>query len=316
MTAAEIIALLRPTTPDLSPRLRAIEKVWEVGPLRVKGHFHYLALRDSKPTVNELLDVAHKRIVNFALPRSRIRHAIDEMTANPGSADAWVALSAEARDLFIKTRDETKRSGELGEILLFMLAEWVLRAPIVACKMYLKTAHQMPVHGRDGIHLGFDGDQLVVYWGESKLHQEISSALSDIVVSISDYIADAAERANEVRIIRANLDLDQQDPDMIEAIRAYFNPWNENSNLVSDRFVCLAGFDSKIYKAVESLPHAEAELAFIQEYERRIDSAGELLKKYIEEAHLEGLHFNFFLLPFPSIEDARSAFQKLLWGDS
>lgn len=316
MTPAEIVALLRSTTPDLSPRLRTIKRDWNLGTLRVKGHFHYLALRDSKPTVDEMLDVAHKRIVNFALPRSRIQQAIDEMTANPGSADPWVALSTEARNLFIRTRDETKRSGELGEILLFMLAEWVLQAPIVACKMYLKTAHQMPVHGRDGIHLGFDGDQLVVYWGESKLHQEISSALSDIVVSIGAYVANAAERANEVRIVRANLDIDQTDVNLNAAVRSYFNPWSENSNLVSDRFACLAGFDSKIYKDVESLPHADAERAFIAAYERRIDSAGELVKKYVGDAHLEGLHFHFFLLPFPSIEAARLAFQKLLWGES
>jgi len=62
----------------------------------------------------------------------------------------------------MRTDKETGRSGELGELLLYMLIEWVLKAPIVASKMYLKTSQQMPVHGVDGIHLGYEADEALV----------------------------------------------------------------------------------------------------------------------------------------------------------
>jgi len=209
MTPAEIVSLLSTTTPDLSSRIGTMTKVWSTPDSKITGRFHYIKFRDSKPTVEDLVTVAHARMVNFVIPRKRIDEAIAEMNAKPTAIDPWVLLATEARDLFIKTKDETGRSGELGEVLLYMLMEWVLSAPIVACKMYLKTSQQMPVHGRDGIHLGSEKDKLIMYWGESKLHQSLPSALSDISLSIAKFVGSPKDYQNEVRIIRENLNIDQ-----------------------------------------------------------------------------------------------------------
>lgn len=314
MTPAEIIELLSTTTPDLSSRIGTMTKVWSGPSTKITGRFLYVPFRDSRPTVDDLIEVAHARMVNFAIPRTRICEAIAQMHANPGAMDPWVVLTTEARDLFIKTQRETGRSGELGEILLYMLIEWVLNAPIVACKMYLKTSQQMPVHGTDGVHLGCEGDNLIMYWGESKLHSTLASALSDIAASISEHVNSAEKHKNEVRIIRANLNLEGIDETARTAIKNYFNPYKPESNKLLDGYACLAGFNSQLYKQVEACAYDVCDDAFRKKYEDRIESVGQQILKKVKEAGLEKFRFTYFLLPFPSVDDAREKFQSKLWG--
>ncbi len=315
MTPAELIELLSPTTPDLSSRIGSLTKVWSDSSTKVTGRFLYVAFRDSRPTVDDLIVVAHARMVNFAIPRSRIDEAVKQMRLNPGVMDPWVVLTTEARDLFIKTRKETGRSGELGEVLLYMLIEWILGAPIVACKMYLKTTQQMPIHGTDGVHLGCEGDNLIMYWGESKLHSTLASALSDISSSIAGIVSSAANYQNEIRIIRANLNLKGVDAGAEAAIKDYFNPYKPESNKVLDAYACLAGFNSELYQEVEACAHDVCDAEFQKKYRARIGPIGDLILKNVKKAGLESFRFTYFLLPFPSVDEARSKFQSKLWGE-
>ena len=314
LTPADIVKLLAPTTQDLSPRIGSMTKVWQEPGTRITGRFFYVSFRDSKPTVDDLIEIAHARMVNFVMPRARINEAIAEMQANPGAIDPWVILATEARDLFMRTDKETGRSGELGELLLYMLVEWVLKAPIVACKMYLKTSQQMPVHGVDGIHLGYEGSNLIMYWGESKLHSSLSSALNDISDSISKYTSDPSKYENEIRIVRSNLNLDSADDAARQAIKNYFNPYKAESNNFLESYACLAGFDSKLYDKVAMLGHDKCEDAFKQAYEKRIDEACKMIVEKVQAANLHTFRFSYFLLPFPSVDDARTKFQARLWG--
>ena len=289
-------------------------KVWKDPTAKVTGRFFYVAFRDSKPTIDDLITIAHARMINFAIPRTRIDEARAAMSKNPDVMDPWVLLTTEARDLFMKTQKETGRSGELGEILLYMLMEWVLKAPIVASKMYLKTSQQMPVHGTDGIHLGYEGENLIMYWGESKMHETLPSALADISRSILEHIDTPAKRERELRIVSSSLNLSSL-PDLAQAaLKEYFNPYAPESNKLIDCYACLAGFDSELYKKVESLGPNECEVSFRQEYEKRIETACSLIVKRVEAAGLQNLRFSYFLLPFPSVNAARERFQKKLWG--
>jgi len=314
MTPAEIVQMLGATTPELGARIKFLDKVWENSEKKISGRFFYLAFRDSKPTIDELINVAHARIVNFAIPRSRIAEAQLEMIASK-NMDAFVRLITEARDLFIKTKTNTGRSGELGEILLYMLLEWMLKAPIVACKMYLKTSLQMPVHGTDGIHLGFEGKNLVMYWGESKMHAKLTSALGEILKSISDQTKSPERYANEVRIIRNNLNLDGLDAKTLTAIKNYFNPYKVENNQYFDCYACFAGFNAGLYSDVAGVEHDKCEAKFREKYESYIDGIfGDVLKAISGDSNLSRFRFSYFLLPFPSVDEARALFQQKLWG--
>lgn len=316
MTPAEIVSFLTTTTPDLKPRVGTMSKVWSAKGVNVNGRFHYVTFRDSKPTIDDLIDVAHARLVNFAIPRFRILEAMSELKANPSAMDPWVKLVTEARDLFIKTKDETGRSGELGEVLLYMLIEWVLKAPIVACKMYLKTAQQMPVHGTDGIHLGSDGDNIIMYWGESKMHGALPSALDDIVKSIGEFVAVPSKHKNEVRIVRSSLNLDELNDAAKSALKNYFNPYKPESNKLLNCYACFAGFSSQLYEDVKDCSKDECEFEFRKKYDQRLESARNMILQKIKSAGLQNLRFSYFLMPFPSVDHARQAFQDRLWGAS
>ncbi len=291
-----------------------MDKVWEADGAKVSGRFFYVTFRDSKPTIDDLVAIAHARMVNFVMPRSRIDEVQSELQVNPGVMDPWVMLATEARDLFMRTDRETGRSGELGELLLYMLIEWVLKAPIVACKMYLKTSQQMPVHGVDGIHLGYETDKLIMHWGESKLHQTLASALDDISSSISKYHKDPTKYANEVRIIRSNLNLGTLGEEARQAIKDYFNPYKPESNNLLESYACLAGFDSILYQNVAHFEHDACETAFRASYEARVESACKLIADKVKAAGLDSFRFSYFLLPFPSVDEARAKFQARLWG--
>jgi hypothetical protein len=315
MELSEIISLLASPAPDFSARIGCLPKRWSSGDTTVVANFHYVKFRDSQPSIDDLVTIAHARMINFAIPKSRIRDAVKEMTANPGAFDQMVILATEARDLFIKTKEQTGRSGELGEILLYMLVEWVLKAPIIACKMYLKTALQMPVHGTDGVHLGSDGHSLVVYWGESKLHATLSSAVTSIISSISEFTSSPEKYKNEIRIIKSNIDADGLGESGVEALKNYFNPYKPESNQLINCYACLAGFNLSLYDEAAIKSRDRCEHLFCQEYEKRIDKAGQMILDKTKEAGLQRLRFSYFLLPFPSVDDARAKFQARLWGE-
>ena len=60
-----------------------------------------------------------------------------------------------------------ERSGEGGELPLYLLLEMLLGLPQLLCKMPLKTSAETHLHGVDGVHgkLLPSGD-LALYWGE------------------------------------------------------------------------------------------------------------------------------------------------------
>ena len=77
---------------------------------------------------------------------------------------------------------DIESSGEGGELLLFVLAETLLRLPQILCKMSLKTNLRMHVHGADGVHAGVDPGmgRVALWWGESKIY-DAASAIRECV---------------------------------------------------------------------------------------------------------------------------------------
>ena len=67
-------------------------------------------------------------------------------------------LKSEAIDLFIRAQKATDRNGEAGELILYLLTEWLLGAPQLLAKMSLKTNRHMPVYGSDGVHVRFSAE--------------------------------------------------------------------------------------------------------------------------------------------------------------
>ncbi len=111
-----------------------------------------------KPTVDEFIDLLTTKLVSFCMSRKSINAAQEgwrDLSAQK-QVEKVIQLRNKAFDLFKKAQRNTKRTGEFGEVIAYLLIEYVLKAPQLVAKMSLKTNRQMPVHGSDGIHFSFD----------------------------------------------------------------------------------------------------------------------------------------------------------------
>jgi len=283
----------------------------------VNIHVHYPAFRDRKPTVNELVDAISLHITPFALPRSEVA----KVDAKYGKVsvqefkDATSLINAEAIDLFIKANKATNRSGEAGELLLYILTEWILDAPQIVAKMSLKTNPKMPVYGSDGVHVRFcsETSRLFIYWGESKFHQSITGAISSAAESIKKALL-PDEAKHEINLVKRNIDFSGLKSDAKDAILKYLDPMDEDYNERVDVVTCIIGFDFKGFSALTATDPDAAEAEFCSLAEERLKKVAPTLASALEAQGLETQRLEMFFLPLPDVGAFRDAFQaKIGW---
>ena len=200
--------------------------------------------------------------------------------------------------------------------MLYMLLEWVLKAPDCRSQNVPedRAADAGPWDGRDPPSVRKRPSSRL-YWGESKLHAKFSSCISSIIESVSSHENAPDKLADEIRILRASLRREDFNSDeAATAIKAYFNPYETASNKVLDCYACLAGFDTGLYEEVSDCAADACENEFRKKYEASLDGSFDHILEKLKAANLGHLRFSYFLLPFPSVEEARSHFQTKLWG--
>jgi hypothetical protein len=275
----------------------------------VEGNFYYLTFRDGEPTVAEFAEYIYHRIIPYCIPRS-VRSEKDEKYSSTGDPRYLHELTDQAKNLFAKAKKTQAKSGEPGEVILFMLLEAVLHAPQIACKMYLKTSEEMPVHGADSVHLGLgaSSETIRLFWGESKLFETVSSAFDKIVESIGTFVASKSGRSPKDRdldIVRDHMDIDGP---LREALLKYFDPYHKESLQVEEVFACFVGFDYWPGALGKGPGNKNIEEEFRMGYSERVSTACELFVEKIKHSGLKHLRFHVFLLPFPSVKEFRKMF--------
>lgn len=247
-------------------------------------------------------------VVNYSIPRSRIDDAVDHYRTT-NSMHKVSRLEQEARKLFADVR----RSGEGGEVLLYVLSETVLQLPQILCKMPLKTNPNVHYHGVDGIHGSVDRDSgmLALYWGESKLHKSVGGAVAGCMASVAPYVlsdgGSGAPVQRDLELLRDHVDF--ADAGLEAAFRKYLDPDNVDFLKVQYRAVCLVGFDLEDY----------ADPSDPDDREQIVGAAAEALEAWrgmvragVVKQKLETTHLHVFCVPFPSVEAFREAFLEEL----
>lgn len=242
--------------------------------------------------------------LDYAIPRDRIRHAFDHY-AKTGLTHRLLRLQTEAYGLFT----HLAKTGEGGELLLFLLAEMELRLPQVLCKMSLKTSSSMHYHGVDGVHAGVcpHSRELMLYWGESKIHQTAQSAIDECFDSLAPFLIEPsssqATRRRDLLLLRDHLNLD--DEQLETAIKRFLEPDDPASRRVKYCGLALVGFDCNAYPGVPARAVAEEVQAAVKnslgEWKERVGS-----RLSTRQLTLFDLHVLF--VPFPSVAAFRSAF--------
>lgn len=318
----ELLEAVKGVYEGIDTRIREVPYEWNENDLTVSGKFFYLSFRDGAPTIDEFVEYIYWKVIPFCIPRAERRKKMDKLMATQDERYMH-ELTDQARNLFIKAREKAKAkaaeegrdaastTGEPGELILFILLEGILKAPQLACKMYLKTSEDMPVHGSDSVHLskGSTADSVRIIWGESKLYQQLSSALDEICKSISGFLSDAEGRTNRDRDIDILKDhMDVEDPEFRNALLKYFDPYEDEGNLREESFACFVGFDYSAFSTLSATTRQERESVFLEKYRERIASACTLFGTKLRASNLSHLRIDFFLLPFPDVDTLRAKF--------
>ncbi len=280
-----------------------VDHDFEIAGVEATIRLHYLQLDGNRrPKTKALAQAMVDHVIYFC---KSARQRPETLTAHGISR-----LFTKARDLFRKL----DRAGEPGEILLYFLLETVLKAPQVVCKMSLKTNPSEEVKGGDGIHIRWNEakDQLQVYLGEAKLYTTYGKALDAAFESIESFYESGRED-HELSLVTAHFK--QADDELRRAVSDYLDG---TSPVGSYRIhqACLIGYNWSEYK------HLGTETAeqFISEFkDRYLKHAKQLVEKVkgnLAECKQTHLAFEFFFLPFTSVQDFRDEFNRALTGNS
>lgn len=311
---ATALAAIRKDWSVLSSRIRTAEHDVVTDHRHLNLRLHYPALRDAQATVEELIGVVALYLTHFSLPRKRVEavYAAQETMRTPFERHQAISLlEREARSLFIRARTSSQRTGEAGELLLYLLTEWLLDAPQIIAKMSLKTSAQMPVHGSDGIHARFDAEsnRLIFYSGEAKLHSDLTNAIASAVTSIKSSVS-REKMQHEIELVRRHIDFSGIDEPARSALLRYLDPYEEAYNDRLEVVTCLVGFDFTGYTDLAADAPEDPDTSFRASVTAKLREVGPAFAKALRDAGLPNQRVELFLFPVPSVSVLRDLFQN------
>lgn len=307
--ASALSSLVRDEGHDPDAYLDTIETETSVDGTRTVVRWHRIAhdATCDKPDINKLVSKLFRLLIDFTCSRKELAEA-SEVYERTRSGQAFAGLQEKARRLFTSS----STTGEVGELLLYYLAEHLLKYPQVLCKYPLKMNPNVHAHGADGIHASVDPatGHLRLHWGEAKLHQKFSKAIDDCFSSLCDLIIEPSTakktKTRDIELLRDFIALD--DLALEQSIRDYLDPDQALSKKIRFCGLALVGFDLSDYAGLTE------EIA-----NRQVDAIGartsawaakvrEAVKKY----ELVSITIDIFCIPFPSVQAFRDAFLRCL----
>lgn len=303
-TADDLIALLAGDPDELKVHLNLVERDIVVADCKVKIHCHCLAVDgNGRVNVGRLAEFMRNAAADYAIPRSELQKA-RERDARFKSSTAVAQLHHRA----IATFTDLAKTGEGGELLLYLLAERFLKIPQVLCKMDLKTDSHMHYHGADGVYASVADDGLLkLYWGESKIYKDVTEAVRDCLASLAPFLTEpegeASGRERDLVLLSSKADL--SDPKLTDAFRRYFDRSSPMSNRVRYCGLAMIGFDAAFYpgedKEAVADTLAKAAKAEMADWAKKVG-------KRVSEEKLATFEIEFLFVPLPSAAGFREAF--------
>jgi hypothetical protein len=305
--------------PGVDARIKPLSFATKSKHNRTSLQFFHATMVDNQPSVDDLVGILDNKLLRFCIPSEKTRSLADEFDHGKISHEQYVDriadLQSKARRLFISSQKASKRSGESGELLLYLLSEWVLGAPQILAKMSLKTNPGMPVHGADGIHISVDlmSDRLMFYFGESKVYKSVKSAVSDAVSSIESFVSRSGAQY-EIELLTTHIALSGLGTEAQKVLLDILDPYTES---MLDRRNVITGlivFDSEAYKVAPD--SGDFVSNFNEVLEAEIEAAVERFDNDVASRSLEAHHIVLFLFPIDSVATLRQKFhQRIGWQD-
>jgi hypothetical protein len=312
ISAETIVSTLQGDFSSLSKLIRSLTPT-SCGDKYITIRGHYLPFQGSKPRLGELLEHISLYICNFALSRSEINavHQKIKTASEQERLIAYMRLRESAAELFIKAQKSTNRNGECGELLLYLLTEWILEAPQLLAKMSFKTTSSMPVHSSDGIHVKFDtlSNKLIFFWGEAKLHNTIGSALSDAVESIHNALQ-FSKLNEDIRLVRRFIDTTGLPADAQAKLVEYLDPLSDSYDQKLYASTCLIGFNFKAFSKLSGITADQIDAFFVKQLELELEAATKSLQSLLASKNISHHRMEVFFLPVESVAQLRNDWQS------
>ena len=289
----DLAAYLSACKEDYARCLDVLPVSIEIDGAPITFRFHYLKFTpDGVPMCDTLAECLAKHVVDYCL-FARRRADIESLGYNREY------MIREACGLFRKH----PRSGEAGELLLYFLQETVLNAPQLVAKMSLKDNPHAEVLGSDGIHGAWDSSSqiLTLYFGESKLYQNISAAMSEAFKSLKQFHENGLLQHETPMVTTHFKYLDE------DARRALLKHIGGGSGTAGIKYchTLLIGYDWNLFNKLDRTAPAELLQTFLVAYREKALDWANLLKGHWNTFPRQDLGFEVFFLPFRSVQELR-----------
>jgi len=253
-----------------------------------KGSFLYIALDGNKPRVDDFLDLLLEHLAQYVYP-----------VKDPDMTREQVFRKA------AKRFSRNPKSGEVGELILYLILECVFQAPQLVAKIRLKTASPDMVKRADAIHVRAESGKLIIYFGESKVHAKLGPAISSALDSLKKYITNDSAMDDDILTVEDHAHiLTEHKKEFAE----YLNPYKESEVRREFVYPLFIAFDTEIYSALLAMSPEEAGEYFAKKYCEDIQEAEEKFMAKVEEKALGNINLVMLLLPFHSVEELRTKF--------
>lgn len=304
ITPAELELALTGNPEALDVHLVLVEKDLIVNGHAVKIHCHCLSVDgNGKVQPKRLAEFMRNAVADYAIPRSKLAEA-KQRDQRFNSTEAVSELVEQAKRSFT----DLAKTGEGGEMLLFLLAERFLKLPQILCKMDLKTDRRMHYHGADGVYAGITPDGLLkLYWGESKVYKDVKAAIRDCLKSLAPFLTepDGEDSDRECDLLLLSDKANLSDPNITDALKKYFDKSSPMSKRVQYCGVALIGFDSEVYPQEGVRAVADQ---VIEASRNALQDWSQYIGQHLKTEKLDQFEIQFLCVPMPSADGFRDAF--------
>ncbi|MCD8172170.1 MAG: DUF1837 domain-containing protein [Alistipes sp.] len=291
---------------EINSRIEQISFCVDISETNSKGYCYCLKVdANGNLRLKDLIDFIDTKIIEYAIPKKEIDQA-KQYLVETNSPSKIEALKKKAKGLFT----DLEKTGEGGEILLYILTQEFLKLPQLISKMSLKTSGQLHYQGADGIHVKYDtgSDCLNLYWAEAKMYQKLSDAITQCFDSLKGFLLDAqgygSTQERDLQLITSNIQDNINDTELENIIVRYFDKDDDLSNKIVYKGICFIGFDCNKYPKEDDLSKTMDEIknAISAEHDKWYDSLGNKIKSHV---NLDTKEIHIFLMPFPSVAKFR-----------